>query len=130
MTRSTRDKIIRSGVTEDWTPVASTTYGWKDQRVGKGQTSGSTTIKYEKEKSEEFWERTSVSSWSGPINLFGRVQTADADTKGQFSETLIQCASFQRGISLRLIAPAASFASWQIVRASAFFGSILNMRSQ
>src|SRR5262245_40759300 len=42
----------------------------------------------------------------------------------------LKCSCFQRGVSLLLIAPAASFAFWQIVRASAFFGAILSMRSQ
>ena len=136
MSRSPRDQIIRGGVTEDWTPIASTIYGSDHRRTlalvklerrlplanvtlfdsedimtvvnaitnpivvdkSAGQTSGSTTIKYEKEKSEEFWERTSVSSWSGPINLFGRVQTADADTKGQFPETLKPGIWYEAGI--------------------------------
>src|SRR5262245_18424467 len=108
MSRSPRDQIIRGGVTEEWTPIASTIYGSDDRRtlalvnlecrlpladvtlfdsedimtvvnaitnpiaVDKSarQTSGTTTIKYEKEKSEEFWERTAVSLWSGTINLF------------------------------------------------------------
>ena len=63
-----------------------------------GDTNGSTTIKYEKEKSEELWERMSGSNWSGPINLFARVQTADADTKGNFPENLKPGQTYEVGI--------------------------------
>lgn len=63
-----------------------------------GETNGSTTIKYEKEKSEELWERMPGSSWSGPINLFARVQTADADTKGNFPENLKPGQTYEVGI--------------------------------
>jgi hypothetical protein len=52
-----------------------------------GETDGSTTITYEKERSEEFWERLPGSSWSGVSNtdLFKRAATAEAETKGTFA---------------------------------------------
>src|SRR5262245_51496446 len=52
-----------------------------------GQTDGSTTITYEKDSREEMWERLPGSAWSlvSKTELFKRVATADAETRGKFT---------------------------------------------
>ncbi|MET0771802.1 MAG: hypothetical protein ABWZ82_01855 [Candidatus Limnocylindrales bacterium] len=55
--------------------------------VQAGETSGSSTIKYEKDPNDELWERSGSTGW-GPINPFTRVGTADADQRGGFPITL------------------------------------------
>jgi hypothetical protein len=71
-------------------------------------TNGSTTIEYEKEESDELWERNSfpissppyqvMGNWNGPINLFARVQTAEAATKGKFPVNLKPGQTYEVGI--------------------------------
>jgi hypothetical protein len=61
-------------------------------------TNGSTTIEYEKDESEELWELMPGSNWNGPINLFARVQTAEANTKGKFGVNLKPGQTYEVGI--------------------------------